>query len=680
MAEKETLLLTAEEQEDIYHEPTEKWDDDFALTTVKRDFSDAENYLVQNHYQRWNNADRIYQAWTEQKYWEGTRVPRATPSIWLAFEQVESLLPIYMSTIFGANPFADAIPMPGTTAEQARDARDYIINQFDDAKGRKACRLAFKSAKIYGNGILEGGWESLTRKRVKYERRWKPVYKEIVLPTGQKVKEQSDLVPRSVEKTVEERINRPFLRYVSLRDFYIDKNCPSPDIQEARYVIKRCFMTVDELDALRDEDDFTIPDIEELEEMSKKKFRSQGDSSKSTSANYRGEYYQPDIDSSSDPASKRVEVLNYWTKDRCVWLLNREAVCYNKANTYSDSVGTPVIPFFNTYYTDVLDRFYALAITDIAEWDQRVIVSLLGGRLDELSLNLNPPRQLRKGNYIPQYQLRRRPGATVSLENPKDDMVQEAVSNVTGQAFMEVQASEIRTQKATGLSDVATMGTGAGNGNSANRTAAGINVQSQASSRRTIYAVENAETDFLEPILDFFAGMNRDFLDPNEMLKFTGQDGSEKHLDPMDVMNAVIKFRMRAGSRARSKQGMMQMVPWFSQTILNPAFMQQLAMQQQMTPNMKAISQFIEDATDYQPREELFTQMSQQQIQAMQPQPPQPPPPDPTKIQMQRERLQAQSDNLDQQASIKLIAGELKAHTDMEKLKLQLTAGANKSE
>lgn len=634
--------LLTEEQKEQYIPPEKDWSDSYALGLVQADFASAENYLQQNHHQRWMNAERTYLAYTEQKYWEGTKVPRATPSVFLALEQIEALLPVYMSTVFGDDPWAEAVPEPGTTAEQARISRDFVLSQFDNANGRDACRRAFKSGLIFGNGIIESGWESFTRKGRRYLPQWKNVNKTINLPLLGPQKVFTGELRRIVKETeTEETINRPFYRYTSLRDFFIDPNTQSPNVQDARYAGKKCWLTVDELDALREDERFNIPGIEMLRDMARAKKITQGDSAKSSAAAWRGESWQPGIDKTEDLAGKRIEVINYWTKARSVWLLNREWVAYNQTNDYRDTLGNPTIPFFNNFYIDVLDRFYAMALTDLTEWDQRLIVGILGARLDELALNLNPPRIKQRGFSIPPYQLRRRPGAIAEVDVPKDQLIQEPVSNVTGQAFAEVQAAEIRSQKTTGVTDLSVLGTASAGGNAAARTATGVNTQAAASGRRSIYLVENSESQFIEPLLNFTAGMNHDYLDPNQMLEFRGPRGEIQEADPLEVMNATVKFKMRAGSRARAQQKLQQLLPLVLQTIMNPQFLQ-LQAQLGNTLDIEELTNIIADAADYRPRGGWFRPMNEQEQQQFQAA--QQPQPDPTSITMQRERLAGQGE------------------------------------
>ena len=117
--------LTAAQENKVY-DPAETWTDSFALKVAVQDFQRAETYRTQNCDWRWRTANELYQAWVQQKYWEGTKVPRASIGVFVAFEQIESMLPKILSAIFADNPWFQADPLGQTTAAEAAQWRDVI--------------------------------------------------------------------------------------------------------------------------------------------------------------------------------------------------------------------------------------------------------------------------------------------------------------------------------------------------------------------------------------------------------------------------------------------------------------------------------------------------------------------------------------------------------------------------
>lgn len=626
------------------YSPSEAWPDSYALDRVVQDFNLAENYRSMNHDWRFRNADELYLAWMNQRYWEGTRIPRSSLGIYLVFEQVESMLPKVISALFSNGPeWFECDPMPTSTYEQARSAREVMLYHLSGAESRPASsvrevfRRVAKDAFIYCNGVAEIGWKNETVKRRKLYRQFVPKKTRLDLsqllgsgaafdvPTGQFTSKIRDM-------EFSDTVDRPFIRHVPIKDFYIDPNCPSPVVQQGEYCFVRRYMTLEAISALRGSYKFRIPDDEVLRSLTHQKPYAQADWTKSGIEMLRTGFWQPHDDQTSNPAGKRMEVLAYWTKNRLVWVADRKVVLLNVPNPYG------FIPFYSISYCDVPDRFYGLSISDVTEGEQRLQQSIINGRMDELSLSIHAPMVKKRGSTIPAYQLRTRPGQIIEADDPANDIIWKPSPNVTQQAFIEVQASEQRAQKYTGITDLAMLGAPQSGGNSAARTATGVNTQVAASSSRVAYFVETFEDIFAEPLLRGILDLEKRFLDPEVPIEILGPDGQNFIHDPLDLINADIKFSIRASSRMRSRTQLMQVFPLMAQTLMNPEFLSLLAQQQQMTISVEEIGQIIGDMTGYWPKRGLFVPMTQQQMAAMQ----QPPPDVQGKIQQQKMRSDTQ--------------------------------------
>lgn len=649
MDANDTALTPKEEQ--TVNLPADPWADTFAKKVVLADFQSADTDRSSNHVQRWQTAQELYYAYQQSKTWEGTRIPRANIPVFTAFKQVESLIPRFMRE-FSDDPWFDVEPQPGTTLADALDARDFVANQFDDARGRAMCRRMFKSKLILGNGILEAGWKYCKEKRVKYEPNWYRQKQTVQHPTLGPIQLPTGPWKRKLKRVEREEVtDRPFLEYVSLKDFYVDPNVESTFCQDARYTVRRKLMTIDELLTYDEYDNFNIPGIDRLLELAAKKTISRGDDSKRQAEAVRGNTWNVRENGTSDPAGARLEVLRYCTRDRWVWLLEREDVIYNEPNDYE------MIAFFNSVYTDVLDRFYGLSIPEVVEGDQRIIRGFLEARIDEASLSIHGQRIKKRGASVPAHQLRSRPGRVTEAENPKEDIVKEAVDNISQQFYLEGNLAEQRSQSTTGVTDIAVAGGAPAGGNSANRTAAGINVQASAVGERHNYLLEVDEEEVLMPIIDFFLKLDQTYIDPDERqtLNFL-RDEKTVEMDSISLLNTRAKFRARGAARQRAKMNLQQVLPWLMQTVLNPELMQMLAQQQQKTVDVENLFMMALDAVDYRPRGTFLRPLSDQEKQAMN----QPPPEETSKRQMQTERLASSSDNMEMQVYGRLMQEMLK--------------------
>lgn len=627
--------LTDREQNKI-HAPTDLWSDAFALKVAVQDFDRAEAYRTQNCDWRWRNANELYQAWVQQKYWEGTKIPRASIGVFVAFEQIESMLPKLLGAIFSENPWFHADPLFQTTAEQARGWQALILDQLDKTRVREIYRRAIKSGLMYGNGIVKLSWKL----RQYEELEWLPRMQPNMTVRGGRP--QISGFKRVIDKRTVNRIeNRPELEYVSLNDFYIDPNCFSPQVADAQYCVQRKLVSIEDLAALRDLKEFNIPSDDALIQMAKYKPSTNADATKSTAELFRMGFWSPQIDQSVDPALARIELLEYWRDDRIVWVLNRNHAALNMPNSYGFK------PFYDAFYADVLDRFYAMGVCDVVEGEQRLQAALLNGRLDELSLSLHRPLVKKLGVKQPQYALRVKPGQMWESEDPKNDFIFMDIPNITANAYIETQGSEMRVQKTTGVTDLAVLGTPSSGGNSAARTATGVGVQAQASASRLQYLVENLEDTFIEPMLNDIVKLNQMFPPIGTSLTDT-------------VAMSRVQLTMRASAKMQSKMSLMQTFPLVFQALTNGPFISQLQMQG-VTVDWQELMNILIDMTGYRNRADLIRPLKPEEMERMN----QPPAEEMIRMQMQKERIQGQAQIQDRKLQAQMqLAGMKQESTD----------------
>ncbi len=212
------------------------------------------------------------------------------------------------------------------------------------------------------------------------------------------------------------------------------------------------------------------------------------------------------------------------------------------------------------------------------------------------------------------------------VENPSDDIRWMENKPVTQDAYIEVNALEQRVQKKTGITDLAILGTPSSGGNSANRTATGVSAQAGASGKRIQYQVENAEDQFIVPALNILHALNQIFLPMDEMLQVLGPEAQQITIDPVDVLNASVRFRMNASSKMRVRgalaSGGMGLI---LQTYLNPEFITLMA-HMGLKPDMKQIQATINDVFGLPPMalwaamtpqdQQMFMQQQQAPLQA----------------------------------------------------------------
>lgn len=613
--------------------PFQSISNDQASRIVRHDYENASNYRYQNHDWRWVIADALFTGWKPTRYWESTKIPMSSLAVMVAFEQIESFIPRVDQILFDDPEWFDANPMHGTTPEAARKCRDIVLAQLHDSTPQWQYRQVAKSAAMYGNGVLMSGWEYSVNKLLQYIPEYKPVTKRMMHPvSGQMIQMPTGKYTRIIrENVIEETTNRPFIRYIPLRFCFPDPNAPSPRISDSRFFIHVSYMTVDELDALRHCDGFeSMPDKYVLLLMAHQKPNDQFDTTLSEMEASRRASWTPVIDQSTDPAAARCKVVHYTTKDRIIWMINGQYLCYNKPNP----IGR--ITYYNSFYADLLDRWYAMGIPDVIESEQRVQEGLVNGRLNELALALHPTTVRNRGSNTPIYQLRVRPGGVSDSNDPKNDIIRQYPTNATQTAYLETQASDLRAQKRTGITDLALLGVGTAQ-NPAARTATGAGLQGQAAHSRVQGFVGVIQLLVTQPMLEDVFMYDQRFLDPNQMVE--ALDGTE--LDPMVIWGAKVKFDLRATARMQAKQSLVQLMPMTMQAMMNPMLMEQLHTLNK-TVNFVELFQMFMDATGFRKKFDWLRDLTPQEQQAMQAK--QQMSPDIIKAQMQDKRMAALKD------------------------------------
>lgn len=614
----------------------DRWTDSYAKRVVVQEYDEVSQYRKQNHDPRWDEAEKLYLAEYPQQVWPGTRIPRSSISVPIAFEQIESMKPRMVGGIFSEDKWFECEGQYGTTPKIANNIGNTLYDQFSFSNPHEVVRRGISSALCYGNGIVELYWDRHTEARTQFTPKFSQKKKTIVDPlTGQRFQQPTgEYTMKMVDQKIEQLINRPAMKYLSVRDFFIDPHAPSPVVKEARFVQKRVMVSIQDVVDLGQDNGFNVPSVAELTWiLNNVQDYDPSDQSRQNANAYNRVSLNPTIEYTKDGRIGRVEVIMRWSNDRLIWVVGKALTIYNHPNPFG------FIPFYNIFYVDLIDRFYGLSVADVVEGEQRFQGKLINTRSDELSLALDPPTVVQgTGGRISTFELRYRPGNLAHVQNAQEDVQRQFPKNYTAQAFVEQQQSDIRVQRITGQNESIMQGVPTAQ-NPIARSATGANMQAAASMSRLIYTVENIETLVLEPLVADAWELNKRYLDPSEMIAIA----KSYQADPSEMFNGFVSTHVRAGSKMASKQIMAQMFPLVMQALGNGAVLSQLAMQGQ-TVDWQEMFRILFDAAGYTRKATIIRQMNGQEKQQFQQAQQQQQQDAQMKMQMQRERLTSIAD------------------------------------
>lgn len=593
--------------------------DEYALTLVKRTFGDYEVWRNQNHDWRWRIHDQLYYGVVPQKVWEGTNIARSNLGIPYTFEQIETAMPQIMEALFGYDDWFSITPEPGGQLEEARAVQAHLKYVFAHGKNdfsqtaEQEFETAIRASLLYGAGPIMLDWDTI--------------------------------------------LDRPIITAIDLRDLYVDPHTPSPNIEEARSVIYRRLMTVDEINALRSDPRMKIPDNNTLIYMSRNRFNTIGDETKRAQEAARKVQYTPGFhDTVPLPAGNFIEVLIYYDKGRIIWTFDRSWIAFQGPNPYG-FYPFCVAPCFSVPY-----RFYSQAFSDIVEGPQQYAQALINARLDELSLLVFPPRYVkRSGGPMPPSKSRIRPGMTIETsEEPQKSVLIQQGANATQNVFDEINYLNTIKESLTGVNSMAVGVPRPGN---VNRTAQGVNSQINATVTRMQLLVRHYEQFLVMPVLYKSYRMIQKNGKTGKLLPALGQNDQYFNVG-QEAFNSPVRIKVNAASRMMNKEKLASVLPIIEGGLLNPNMLQSLN-SVGWTIDPLELMQLVQDAAGTKEMYKLVRPLNQQEQQARQQ-----PSPD----------AQLKSQQSQQEVQTRLQLGSIKADSERYKADREYQAASEDSQ
>jgi hypothetical protein len=590
-------------------------EDDPAVQLVLKDLNLAEYYLLAKGMTvEWDKDDRLYLFRMPQVFWEGSSVPRSSLGMPLIMEHIESIMPQVMNALFNDDPPFIADPMPKTSAEAARATQHVISYQLDEMGFREETRIGVKEGLGYGTSFWKLLWAQYKQQRMKWQREEPPEVKSsaagpVSLPT--KKSKKLKYVPEEI------KINGPRIQHLHVRHVVVDPSCRRPDIRKAKYVIHRTYPTLADLEELRGKHGYDklpsaeylkalfnppkeMPERSLLEGRSTTSVLNTGVSSLDINMEFKAmpRWQTP----SNDPNLQPLECLEYWTKEKCIVVLNRKLCIKNDRNPFG------FLPFLSINYIDVPDSFYGIGVAKLLGGEQRLQQGVINSRLDDLALRLSGTFIRKRGSNTPTQQVRLRPGGIIDSDDEKGIQMIQYPPAMTD-AFEEVAQSDMRAQRRTGANEMVTQGTMPGKGQ-VGRTASGVQTLSAGVGARLGYFVDFIANLYFIPALEAIHTMNSLWLDEEQIDDIlTSKLGQDYKGDALDVKNARLKFRMLAGAKMRSRQQRSQTWPQMSQFLMSPEIQGALSDQGMKLDIAEVVQQWF-DVTETPGRQSLIVKLT----------------------------------------------------------------------
>lgn len=558
--------------------------EDSAVALVIQDTQRAEKFITARLWMsEWRIAKSLYEAPVKQEFWRDTQVPRASNSYPLCAQHVRAILDMVMPALFPEWPPFDIEPNEGTPRQVARAWETILGFQLRQVGFKPQLRLIVKDAEIFGTGIGKYGWETFSRNRTTYRRKQQPTKISSKIP-GQPDKTIDTVESDDVEAVdYTEKVSKPFFNRCEVNHVLVAPGLREPDIRKASYVVHRDYLTIRDLNNLRDFEGYNIPEEDALKALAAPPVEQAGSSAieaEATSFPAQGHRPLPRyMDESEDPLEHKLEVLEWWSDTRVIVVLQRKVTIRNEDNPFG------VIPFVSCFWDDIPGTFYGFGIPRRIGSTQTHVQGLRNLRLDDINLNLQNVWLEKQGTNLTGQPLKFYPGARLKVSDPKG-IVPMIKQPVLIEAYKEEAALAADAEKTTGANEQMVQGAMPASGRSSlGRTATGAGIMGGASSSRIQGFVDVIAEQVLMPVLYAFLHMDREYMPPKMMRKIIGEtlwESMEQDHDGdllLDVCKGAydVQFVMLAGSSLAAKQKMSLALPLEMQMHATPAMQQGLA-------------------------------------------------------------------------------------------------------
>lgn len=594
--------------------------DDLALALVVQDCLKAEKFVMARLWMtEWRIAKSLYEAAVKQEYWRDTLVPRASNAYPLVAQHVRAILDQTMAALFPENPPFSIDPNEGTPRQVARAWESIIAFQLKQVGFKQQLRLIVKDAEIFGTGIGKWGWEKYPQKKRIYRRTQLPATIPAVVPKTPDISVNTTESDELDEVEFNEEVSKPFFTRCEINHVLVSPGLRQPDIRKAGFVEYRDYLTIRDINKLRDFEGYNIPTEEVLKSLAAPPTEQAPSSvveSETTAFPAQGHRALPRyLDESEDPLEHKLEVLERWSNDTVIVVLQRKKVIRNENNELGE------IPFLSCYWDDIPGTFYAFGIPRRIGSVQTHIQGLRNLRLDDINLNLQNVWLEKQGTNLTGQPLRLYPGARHKVTDP-EGLKPLIKQPVLAEAWKEESVLVSDAEKTSGANELLVQGSLPERGRtSMGRTAGGASLLGGASSGRIQSFVDVIVEQVFLPTLYSFLHMDRRFLDPKLMRRLVGKtlwESLENDHDGdllVDMCNSSdIEFTMQAGTNLAARRAMGAALPLEMQMYMAPAVQSGLSSARKKV-NWVELSRRMEQSTGWKSQDDIIVDMTDEDVQ-----------------------------------------------------------------
>jgi len=433
--------------------------EDKRLIEILGKFELAEDYRsTKNLESKWERWYKIYRCIPREDK------PEGYSNIFVPFPYsiIESIVPRIVNAIFAAEPFVTVAPRETGDIKAAKLIEKLLSYQFYATDFFTRAIQWIKDVCIYGIGILKVTWDfEEDNPKVEHVAPWN-FYPSPISKTGD--------IPWCIHRTITD----------------IDR------LKEAQAM--GIYQNVDEIKLegqyLNDYQQFASQD-EEIKKWT------------------------------DDEKKRKVEILEYWEKDRVVTVANREVILRDTKNFFKHKR----IPFICVPATPVTHEFYGIGFIEPIEYLSYELNDIRNQRMDNANMFINNMWLVNRNAGVNYDDLIARPGQIIRADDISPNGIREVRAALNPQFFMMEESSKRDMQDATGMYDYA-RGVTPPRG----ETATGITSLQQMAQIRFQMTTRLIVELGIKPLAAMMTDLNQQFIPEQKVIRIIGEKALETPL------------------------------------------------------------------------------------------------------------------------------------------------------
>jgi hypothetical protein len=366
--------------------------------------------------------------------------------------------------------------------------------------------------------------------------------------------------------------DHPVLINVPIRDFFIDPTATTLD--NARFMGRRYLTTLDELKSFEIVDvanpietpSETNPNETEINYGMKKKYKNLDKLDKASQDTGKGATSEEKTDkqekddlygSTLEDVEGQVEVIEYWTNDEVISVMNRSIVIEESENYYLSKAkanGDPfpqgLMPFADARdYVDA-SLFYAKGEIDFIADEQELLNDITNQRIDAVTYVLNPMYTLDPKYADKLEQVESVPGAVYPFE--RDTLNRIDMGTIPPDSFNESMNIKNEIRETTASNEVVK---GVGEVAGGKATATEINAQIAGAGQRINLKITQIENGYFHRVAKIVLAMVKLYVTEPMMVRIVGKDGAKwEEFNPIDFSVGDYEPRVQLDIRIENQK------------------------------------------------------------------------------------------------------------------------------